>query len=58
LQALDVANNRIYSMQNIEELNAIDALMELSIDKNPINVHKDLQDELTSKIPSIEVLNN
>jgi hypothetical protein len=45
-------------MQNIDELNAVECLMELSIDRNPINVHKNLKDELCTKIPSIEVFNN
>jgi hypothetical protein len=45
-------------MQVIDELNDIDCLMELNMDKNPINIHKNLKDELTAKIPSIEVLNN
>ena len=46
LQALDVSNNKIYSLKNLDEMNSLDALVEVNIQKNPIDVHKDLKNML------------
>ena len=46
LQALDVSNNKIYSLKNLDEMNSLDALVEVNIQKNPIDVHKDLKSML------------
>ena len=46
LQALDVSKNKIYSLKNLDEMNSLDALVEVNIQKNPIDVHKDLKSML------------
>ena len=58
LQALDVSHNKIYSLKNLDEMNALESLVEVNIQKNPIDVHKDLKDMLKEAVPAIEVINN
>ena len=58
LTALDVSNNKIYSLKNLDELNSIEGLVEVNMERNPIDVHKDLKSMLKESVPSIEVFNH
>jgi len=58
LLALDVSNNKIYSLKNLDEMNQLETLVEVNIQKNPIDVHKDLKNMLKEAVPAIEVINN
>ena len=39
-------------------MNNLESLVEVNIQKNPIDVHKDLKNMLKEAVPAIEVINN
>ena len=43
---MDVSNNKIFSVQNLEELKDMDLLFEVNMNNNPIHVHKGLDEML------------
>jgi len=44
LSILDVASNKIFSVEDIEELHKLEELTEVSFKDNPVCVHKHLTD--------------
>lgn len=58
LSILDVANNKIFSVDDIEELHKLDELTEVSFKENPVCVHKHLTDMVQDVVPNIEVVNH
>ena len=57
LTVLDVSFNRIFSVQNLDLLAALSNLAEVNLQNNPIQVHKDLKEQIKRAVPFLEVYN-
>ena len=55
---LDLADNKIFSVDAVEELHKLSALAEVTMKNNPICVHKHLNDMIKDVVPEIEVVND
>jgi len=57
LTHLDLAYNKIFKVEAIEELHTLEDLAEVSFKENPICVHKHLKEMVCDVVPNIEVVN-
>lgn len=57
IAVLDVADNKIFSVEYVEILHKLPMMAEVSFKNNPICVHKHLKDMITDVVPQIEVIN-
>lgn len=57
LAVLDVADNKIFSVEYVEILHKLPMIAEVSFKNNPICVHKHLKDMVMDVVPQIEVVN-
>ena len=48
---LDLTNNKIFSVEAIEELHRLENLAEVSFKENPVCVHKHLKEMVTQVVP-------
>lgn len=58
LQILDVAKNKIFSVDCIEELHTLPEISDVNFKDNPICCHKHLYEMVQDVVPDIEVINN
>lgn len=57
LQILDVAKNKIFSVECIEELHTLKEITEVNFKENPIQCHKHLNEMVQEVVPFIETVN-
>jgi hypothetical protein len=57
ITVLDVANNKIFSVEAVEILHKLPNLAEINFSDNPICVHKHLNEMILDVVPNIEVIN-
>lgn len=58
LTILDLTNNKIFSVNSVEELHKLPQLSEVSFKDNPLCAHKHLIDMVRDVVPEIENVNN
>jgi len=57
LECLDLADNKIFSVEALEELHKLEDLSDVSFKNNPICIHKHLEEMVMTVVPNIEVVN-
>lgn len=57
ITVLDLAYNKIFSVECIEILHKLPNLAEVNFNENPICVHKHLKEMILDVVPDIEVIN-